>query len=70
MRDLTSAILVLIQSSRLKNAKVLPLAPVLTQELQVFKVQTSPTGQDSYAAGENWRSAPHDDLMLALAQAC
>ena len=28
------------------------------------------TGHDSYSAGENWRSAPYDDLVLALSMAC
>ena len=69
-RDLASSVLVLLQSNRLKIAEALSLASVLTQELQGFRVKISLTGHDSYAAGADWRSAPHDDLVLALAMAC
>lgn len=69
-RDLASAVLVLLQSGRLKIAGALPLASVLTKELQGFRVKISLSGHDSYGAGEDWRSAPHDDLVLALAMAC
>jgi len=69
-RDLASAVLVLLQSGRLKIAKELPLAPVLLSELQGFRVKINLSGHDSYGAGEDWRSAPHDDLVLALALAC
>lgn len=68
-RDLAGAIQVVLQSERLRIAERLPLARTLTDELVGFKVKISLTGHDSYAAGEDWRSAPHDDLVLALALA-
>jgi hypothetical protein len=68
-RDLVSALQVLLQSGALHIARDLPLASTLITELQGFRVRISATGHDSYAAGEDWRSAPHDDLVLAVALA-
>lgn len=69
-RDLASTVLVLLESGRLEIARNLPLAEALTAELVGFRVKISlATGHDSYGAGEDWRSAPHDDLVLALAMA-
>lgn len=69
-RDLASSILVLLQAKRLEIAGELPLSTELKRELTGFRVKISLTGHDSYGAGEDWRSAPHDDLVLALALAC
>jgi Terminase RNaseH-like domain len=69
-RDLASVIQVLLQSGRLKIAKELPMATTLTSELTGFRVKISLNGHDRYGAGEDWRSAPHDDLVLSLAMAC
>ena len=69
-RDLASAILVLLQSKRIRFAEGLSLVEELTKELKGFRVKITLNGHDSYGAGEDWRSAPHDDLVLALAMAC
>lgn len=54
-------------SGRLKIAKALPEAPALINELQNFKMKTTPAGNDTYEA---WRESDHDDLVLASAIAC
>jgi hypothetical protein len=69
-RDLVSVVQVLLQTGRLRIANQLPMATELTNELLGFRVKISLAGHDSYGAGEDWRSAPHDDLVLALALAC
>lgn len=69
-RDLAGVVQVLLQAGRLRIAQVLPLTATLTQELVGFRAKISLSGHDSYGAGEDWRSAPHDDLVLALALAC
>jgi hypothetical protein len=69
-RDLASAVQALLQEERVKVAPALPLARTLLDELVGFRVKIDrATGHDSYGAGEDWRSAPHDDLVLALAMA-
>lgn len=65
-RDLVSTLQVVLQTSRLKIAEGLPLAPVLVKELVNFKAKISNTGHDSYEA---WRDGVHDDLVLATALA-
>ena len=42
---------------------------MLRRELEIFKVTFSPSGHDSYGAGEDWRVGNHDDLVLAVALA-
>jgi hypothetical protein len=69
-RDLAGVVQVLLQSQRLKIAQALPLASTLQGELLNFRVKISLTGHDSYGAGADWRSANHDDLVLAVAMAC
>lgn len=67
-RELISTLVALYQGPRLKMAKNLDLAPVLTNELVNFKVKINiATGNDSYEA---WRESIHDDLVLAVALAC
>src|SRR5215217_5150775 len=66
-RDLASVVQVLLQTGRLRIAETLPMARELTKELTGFRVKTTLTGHQTFAAGEDWRSAPHDDLVLALA---
>jgi len=61
---LVGAIAVLLQSSRLKISPDLTLAPVLTTELQNFRMKFTKTGHDQY---ESWREADHDDCVLAVA---
>ena len=69
-RELVGTTQRLFQDQRLKVANGLPMAPALLEELKGFKAVISSTGHISYQAGEDWRSAPHDDLVLALALAC
>jgi hypothetical protein len=67
-RDLVAAVQTLLQSSRLKIAEGLDLAPTLKKELLNFRVKIDPkTAHDSY---EHWREGDHDDLVLATALAC
>jgi hypothetical protein len=66
-RDLASSVQVALQDGRLRIARSLPMAAELTKELTGFRVKIGLSGHDSYGAGEDWRSAPHDDLVLALA---
>lgn len=69
-RDLASVIQRLLQEGRLKMPANHPMAETLTTELTGFRVKINLRGHDSYGAGEDWRSAPHDDLVLGLALAC
>jgi hypothetical protein len=77
-RDLAATVQRLLQEGRLRIPAAHPLAPVLESELTGFRVTLTARGHDSYAApsagsgqaGDDWRSAPHDDLVLALALAC
>lgn len=69
-RDLASVIQRLLQESRLIMPADHPMAETLTTELTGFRVKINLRGHDSYGAGEDWRSAPHDDLVLGLAVAC
>ena len=63
-----AAVQTLLQSSRLKIAESLDLAPTLKKELLNFRVKIDPkTAHDSY---EHWREGDHDDLVLATALAC
>lgn len=68
-RDLASVVQRLLQEQRLRIPRQHAMAPVLTEELTGFRVKISASGRDSYGAGEDWRSAAHDDLVLALALA-
>jgi len=70
-RDLVSAVQVALQAEQLKIAASLPLAKTLADELLAFKVSISLSGHDAYGndVGQ-WREAPHDDLVLAVALAC
>ena len=61
-----TTVAVLLEQRRLLIPPSLPLADLLTGELQAFKRKVTPAGSDSYAAG---REGPHDDLVLAVALA-
>lgn len=69
-RDLASVVQRVLQESRLSIPANHPMAETITRELTGFRVKINLRGHDSYGAGEDWRSAPHDDLVLALALAC
>jgi hypothetical protein len=66
--QLVSVLQCLMQSGRLKVARVLPEAANLIQELLNFKVKINlATGNESFEAR---RASDKDDLVLALACAC
>ena len=66
-RVLVSAVSVALQTKKLKITPDLNHSDTLKQELVNFKIKISPSGHDSYGAGEDWRVNNHDDLVLALA---
>jgi hypothetical protein len=68
-RDLASVEQRLLQEERLRIARELPHAALLTGEMANFQVKLSATGHDSYGAADDWREGNHDDLVLALALA-
>lgn len=68
-RVLASAVQVVLQEQRLRIAKALPHADLLTAEMANFRVKLNERGHDSYGAGDDWREGNHDDLVLALALA-
>ena len=65
-KNLVGAVQVPLQDRRLKIAESLPLAPVLTEELQLFRVKVTLSANETFEA---WRERDHDDLVLALALA-
>jgi hypothetical protein len=59
-----AAVQVLLQAGRLKIAPALPLASVLTREMEQFRSTINlATGHESFEA---WRERDHDDLVLAV----
>ncbi len=68
-RILAATAAIAVQSGKLKISTKLPLADTLISELQNFKAKTTPSGNDTYGAGADWRENSHDDLVLALAMA-
>jgi hypothetical protein len=64
-RDLIAAAQVALQEHRLRIPAALAEARTLREELLAYRVTISAGGRDSY--GNDWRQAPNDDLVLALA---
>lgn len=64
-RDLIAAAQMALQQGRLKVARSLAEAEVLVSELVAYRVSISTNGHASFE--NDWRQAPHDDLVLALA---
>jgi hypothetical protein len=64
-KDLVGCLLVLLQSRRLKIARMLPQADALVRELNNFRVKVTAAANDTFE-GEG----QHDDLVLAVALAC
>jgi hypothetical protein len=62
-RELVSTMQVLLQSRRLSVASSLAEAALLVEELANFKLTQPPSGDDI----ADWREAPHDDLVFAVA---
>jgi hypothetical protein len=65
-KNLVGAVQVPLQDRRLKIAESLPLAPVLAEELCLFRVKVTLSANETFEA---WRERDHDDLVLALALA-
>ena len=68
-KELASVVQRLLQTGRLRIAEGQPFEAELKEELAGFRAKIKLSGHVSFAAGEDWRSAPHDDLVLALALA-
>ena len=64
-RDLIGAAQVALQQRRVRLPKASGEAEALVEELQAYRVTIAANGHDTY--GNDWREAPHDDLVLALA---
>jgi hypothetical protein len=62
-KHLVGAVQVPLQARRLKVAESLPLAPVLAEELGLFRVKVTLAANETFEA---WRERDHDDLVLAL----
>lgn len=68
-RELASVVQKVLQTKRFRFASDEPLLQALKDELAGFRAKIKLSGNISFEAGEDWRSAPHDDLVLALALA-
>ncbi len=67
-RELVGALRVVLEDRRIRIAPSSAEAAVLKGELRNFKAKIKlSTGHDTYGAGEEWREAAHDDLVLAAA---
>lgn len=66
-RILASTMQVVLQEERILIPENAPLAPVMKTEMTGFRAKISLNGHITYAAGEDWRSAKHDDLVLSMA---
>lgn len=66
-KELVTCLQLLLQGRRLKIARGLPDAEVLTQELMNFRIKITAAANETYGA---WREGQHDDLVLAVALAC
>jgi hypothetical protein len=64
-RDLVGATMAVTHKGRLHIAKELPEAEILKKELRAFTAKITTSGNEKYE--NDWRVAPHDDIILALA---
>lgn len=67
-KDLIGSLRILLDSGRLKIARSLPLADVLTSEMELFRTKTNVV--TGYERLEAWRERDHDDVVLAASLAC
>ncbi len=65
-KDLVGALQVVLQGGRLKIARSLPEAAMLTKELGTFRVKITKAANETFEA---WREGDKDDLVLAVAMA-
>jgi hypothetical protein len=66
-RDLVGATMEVVQRGRLHIAKGMPETNILVKELRAFRALITTHNSEKYE--NDWRVAPHDDLILALALA-
>jgi hypothetical protein len=66
-RDLVGAVMAVMHHGRLHIAKGLPETETLVKELRAFTAKITAAGSEKYE--NDWRVAPHDDIILALALA-
>lgn len=64
-KELVSAVMALLQSRRLEIPANLSEAATLEKELLGFRAKITAAGHETFEA--DWRTRPHDDLVLALA---
>lgn len=69
-RELASVVQAILQTGRLRIGEGQPFEKELRGELAGFRAKIKLSGHVSFEAGEDWRSADHDDLVLALALCC
>lgn len=62
-RDIGMALLTVTESNRIKVSRSLPLAGVLKQQLEKFKIKINRRGHEQFEAAEG----DHDDLVMSLA---
>jgi hypothetical protein len=65
-KELVTALQLLLQGRRLRIAKGLPEAQVLTEELMNFRIKITAAAHETFGV---WRQGQHDDLVLAVALA-
>jgi hypothetical protein len=65
-KELVGVLQVLLQTRRLRIARALPQASILTKELETFQVRITAAANETFGA---WREGQHDDLVLAVALA-
>jgi hypothetical protein len=66
-KDLVAILQVLLRTRRIRIAETLPEAKTLVGELERFRAHVTPSSTGDLLA--DWREAPHDDLVLAVAVA-
>jgi hypothetical protein len=66
-RDLVGAVMSVTHKKRLHIARTLPEAAILQKELRAFTAKITTSGNERFE--NDWRIAPHDDIILALALA-
>jgi hypothetical protein len=62
-KDLIARLQVLLEQSRLKVARSLPEAEILTEEMLAFGSRTTDSGNEVFG---NFKAGSHDDLVLAI----
>jgi hypothetical protein len=66
-RDLVGATMAVMHAGRLHIAREMPEAEALVKELRAFTAKITTASGEKYE--NDWRVAPHDDIILALALA-